>query len=115
MTYINLGNLKLKERRAGSRRLLSGLLPGKMLRNTISRCISCKPVDVSEHGLGILSAEELKVGEELTLEIGSKEVVFKVVWSKPDFGKFDLIRYGLVSVSKDHNIENIFLSTGMLN
>jgi len=115
MSYINLGNLKLKERRTNNRELLTGLLPGKMRRNQVDRCISCKPVDVSEHGLGLLSAEEISLGETLTLEIGDEKVVFEVVWSKPDFGKFDLIRYGLVCTSEDKNIAEIFSKAGMLS
>ncbi len=115
MSYINLGNLKLKERRNKSRKLLTGLLPGKMRRNEFDRCISCKPIDVSDNGLGILSAEEISIGETLTLEIGDEKVVFEVVWSKPDFGKFDLIRYGLVCSSKDKNIADIFMKAGMMS
>ena len=115
MSYVNLGNLKLKERRTNNRKLLTGLLPGKMRRNQLDRCISCKPIDVSEHGLGILSAEQISDGETLTLEIGDEKVVFEVLWSKPDFGKFDLIRYGLVCSSKDKNIADVFLKAGMLS
>ena len=72
-------------------------------------------MDVSEHGLGLLSAEEISLGETLTLEIGDEKVVFEVVWSKPDFGKFDLIRYGLVCTSENKNIAEIFSKAGMLS
>ena len=94
MSYFNVGNLKLHERRAHERYELSGLLPGTLMRAD-NKTISCRPINVSVDGLGILTAEELNIGEILVLKVKDQRIDLKVMWSKDDFGKQDLKRYGL--------------------
>ena len=36
----------------------------------------------------------------------------KIIWSKQDFGKKELMRYGLVTKNSEHDIESIFEEHG---
>ncbi len=94
MSYMNMGNLKLNERRASERYELSGLLPGTLLRDN-NKTISCRPINVSVDGLGIITSEQLKQGDILILKVKELRIQLQVMWSKDDFGKQDLVRYGL--------------------
>ena len=52
-------NLKLKERRLNTRKTLTGLLPGKLIHQESEELISCRPVDISKDGVGVLSEVDL--------------------------------------------------------
>lgn len=106
-------NVNLKERRTNNRRKLTGLLPGKMARID-GRALSCRPVDVSRNGLGILSTDLLKAGDEIILTMKERSIALEVVWEQPDFGKMDLNRYGLVTSDASDNLEEIFVASGCL-
>lgn len=96
-----------KERRLSVRKQLKGILPGKLV-NSSGKNLNVEPVDVSEHGLGIVTQSRLKEGEEIYLIINQEQKIrLKVVWSSADFNKNDLTRYGL-ECSKDINLEEIF-------
>ena len=98
-----------KERRLSSRRVLSGLLPAPLvLREEPEQKFNCKPVDLSADGLGVLADVVLPIGTELLLKLPEEDVVMKIIWKKQDFGKKELIRYGLVTESHEKNIEQIF-------
>ncbi|MFW7377633.1 MAG: hypothetical protein ACOH5I_02340 [Oligoflexus sp.] len=101
------------DKRLKPRKMLTGLLPGPLV-NDQGRKISCKPVDISEDGIGILTSELLKVGDELSLQSPDETVVLKVSWGKRDFGKQNLYRYGLNSEGETQNLEKIFLDSGCL-
>ena len=107
-----MGLALFKERRLDLRKNLTGLLPGR-LKNKSGVDINCRPVDVSENGLGIVSVDRLAAEDVLELHVKDKVITLKVAWVRPDFGKRDLFRYGLIS--KDQiNIEEIFISSGCM-
>ena len=105
---------KFFERRVESRKMLTGLMPGRLLAQGNGGIIECKPVDISHRGLGIVSAVLLKKGTKLTLQTHNQEIHFAVLWSKPDFGKRDLFRYGLEAEQEDLDLEALFSETGCL-
>jgi|GEM_PF-881973 len=112
---FNLANLKFKERRVRDRREPTGLMPGKMIRVRQERAISCRPIDISSGGMGILVAEDLMSSEILTLNLADgRQIPFKIVWKREDFGKLDLFRYGLECMDPDINILEIFQRAGMI-
>ncbi len=112
---FNLANLKFKERRVQDRKEPTGLMPGKMMRIRQDRVISCRPMDVSKEGMGILVAEDLMSDEILTLNLpDGRQVPFRIVWKREDFGKLDLFRYGLECMDPHTNVLEIFQRAGMI-
>ena len=105
-------NLKFKERRNQSRKKLSGLLPGKLVRLKDDSQIVGRPIDVSDKGLGLLVSEKLAVGETLLLTTKTHSIELEIIWSQPDFGKRDLIRYGLITKNSDESVEKLFEDYG---
>lgn len=105
-------NLKFQEKRFSTRRKLNGLLPGRVLLG--SQEIIIKPVDVSTDGLGIVTDLQLREGSVIRLQNGSDEIELEVIWSKKDFGKRDLFRYGLMVKTPGIDLESLFDSTGCL-
>lgn len=107
-----------KEKRLAQRQRLTGLLPGRLRIEGFRSNISCRPVDISEHGLGILIPEAVQEGTEATLECtinGDLLVIpLTVAWVKRDFGKQDLFRVGLTTDNQEHNLERIFIHAGCL-
>jgi hypothetical protein len=107
-----------KERRLSERSQLSGLLPGRLTIENLKPNIICRAVDVSTHGLGIVIQAIIK--EDMTAKLecnvkGKIQVVdMKVAWAKPDFGKQDLYRGGLVTLDPNVDLESIFLITGCI-
>ena len=102
--------LKLKERRIADRKLLTGLWPGRLMND--GRDVSSRPVDISEHGLGILSSRELKIGSICILVMKDRSIEFEVKWMQPDFGKHDLFRYGLLCRETVINVIEEFATRG---
>ena len=97
-----------KERRMSVRKQLTGVLPGKLVDSS-GKTLNAEPVDVSDHGLGIVTQSRLNEGDELYLVLGKERSIrLKVVWSSVDFSKNDLTRYGL-ECSPDINLEEIFI------
>ena len=106
-----MGLALFKERRLAERLMLTGTLPGRLLRSDGNGTVSCKPIDVSEHGLGIVivgQKKKLADGTMLKLVTGEGEIDLKVAWSSPDFGKQDSTRYGLVTIDETINLEEVF-------
>lgn len=103
-----------KEQRITLRRRLSGLMPGRLVVKDTGKDLLCKPVDISGHGLGIVMAEQLEEGTKVLLFLNDKTVELEIIWRRPDFGKRDLYRYGLVSGRQDVDLESVFLSSGCL-
>lgn len=108
-----MGLALFQERRLETRRKLTGLLPGR-LKTSNGSDIECRPIDVSEHGLGIVSKEPLKMDSMLELQIKDKKIILKVAWVQPGFSKREVQRYGLVAQDVSLNLEAIFLSAGCL-
>lgn len=106
-----MGLPAFKERRF-SRRRLTGLLPGRLVKNENHKDLMCKPVDVSEHGIGILCSEVIQPGTIILLVLKDREVQLQIAWGQQDFGKRDLYRYGLVTVDQKENLERIFEKGG---
>lgn len=109
--------LKFQERRLASRRRLTGLMPGRLIFATSRQDIACKPVDVSENGMGIVVADqkqEIEPGIELLLVLQDCSIRLLVAWGTPDFGKQDYFRYGLVTVDPKDNLETLFIESGCL-
>jgi len=97
-----------KEKRLQPRRRLSGLMPGKMVVPGDDRALSCKPIDISVHGLGVLISEKLNPGSNVVLQVNELQVRMTIAWRQPDFGKRDLFRYGLVTEDPTVNLEELF-------
>jgi hypothetical protein len=91
--------------------MLTGLLPGPIV-NSQGQIINCKPVDLSANGLGILTSELLREGEELILKIPDRFIQLQVSWGKRDFGKQNLLRYGLVVEDANIDLEKVFQDSG---
>ena len=103
------------ERRRHSRKRFSGLLPGPLyLETNRKKSLQCKPIDISKNGLGLLIAEEIPKDAILILVTKEQEIPFKIAWQRPDFGKEELIRYGLEIVDPELDIEEIFIKSGCL-
>ena len=109
-----MGIALFKERRFSARRKLSGLLPGKLVFPNAKGSLVCRATDVSEHGLGIVANGEIALGSKAFLEIEQRIIDLEVIWVAPDFGKQDMFRYGLSSIDKDINIEELFIRSGCL-
>ena len=101
------------DKRLKPRKMLTGLLPGP-LTDAKGERINCKPVDISENGLGIITSALMKQGDEVSLKLKDRTIVLSVSWSKPDFGKQNLIRYGLNLESDQENLEVVFSEAGCL-
>jgi hypothetical protein len=102
-----------KERRLGSRKKLTGLLPGR-LQTTNGVDIECKPVDISPTGLGLILNVEYDAGTKLQLVMKDKNIELKVAWVQRDFGKKDLFRYGLITADQQFDLESLFEKSGCL-
>ena len=104
---------KFKERRFHQRKRLTGLLPGKM-QDDKGNNFACRPVDISHSGLGIVSTHFLDIGSNIFLIIKNEQIILRVLWKQPDFGRRDLFRYGLVCENPDIDLEEIFILYGCL-
>ena len=97
-----------KERRFSQRLKLSGLMPGKVTVALTGKCISCRPVDVSQHGLGMLTTEKLLENDEICIALPEQVIRMRIAWKRPDFGKSDLTRYGLMCLDESVDVESLF-------
>lgn len=104
-----MGLALFKERRMTERIKLTGLLPGRLVTADRKQNISCRPIDISEHGIGIVSHTVMTVGQELELIIADSTVInLMIAWEKDDFSKQDMKRYGLVATNEKINLIEIF-------
>lgn len=97
--------------RKESRRKLNGLLPGRLQTHS-GIDIRCKPVNVSQSGLGLIIQEQFQAGSELKLVLKEIEIILRIAWGQPDFGKKDLFRYGLEVKDKSIDLEQLFIDLG---
>ncbi len=111
---LNVNFPLFAEKRLSQRKKLTGLLPGRLSLIGSKSFISCRPVDISRHGLGILTSERITVGTKLILKLPDQEIHLEVQWGQPDFGKKDLFRYGLVTHEQGHDLEDLFEKAGCL-
>ena len=81
------------EKRFAPRKTLTGLLPGSLLDHRGRK--SVPSVDLSSDGLGIVTDARLELGQTVYLRTHNQHIELDLVWSKPDFGKKNLFRYGL--------------------
>lgn len=103
-----------KEKRLSVRKRLTGLMPGR-LQSEHGVDISCQLKDVSTHGLGIVSQEQINLGDCLNLVMhDGTNIQLSVSWGQPGFGKRDEFRYGLVTKDPNIDLEQIFIDTGCL-
>jgi len=103
-----------KEKRFSPRSQLTGLLPGRLVNMFNQKDLNGKLVDVSSSGLGIILSEHLANDTEIKLITENYEIVLKVNWSSPDFGKRDLFRHGLTTVDPEVNLVRLFSEAGCL-
>lgn len=108
-----MGDPALDEQRRSPRRVLTKLLPGPLL-DSENKVLHCRPIDLSQEGLSILSEAQLSIGTQLTLKTHNQTVPLEVIWQKPDFGKQGLTRYGLRSNDESIDLEQMFRSAGCL-
>jgi hypothetical protein len=109
-----MGLALFKERRLSDRRKLTGLLPGRLTIEGTKLSLSCRPVDVSANGMGVVMAREIEPGTQMTLSIGDHDIALQVAWGQPDFGKQDMFRYGLVTLDPNVDLEAEFVRAGCL-
>ena len=112
-----MGLALFKERRLSDRRKLTGLMPGRLVFESGKQEIICRPVDVSEHGMGVVVQnlrQEIDAGTVLLLQTKDGPVKLQVAWGSPDFGKQDLFRYGLVTIDPSDDLEQMFVQAGCL-
>ena len=109
-----LNTNELEDRRRLPRQKLSGLLPGKMMMANQDKTLTIRPIDVSESGIGIMTAEWLREGDKLVMKVGRDHIKFKVIWIRRDFGKQDFYRAGLKMTSKKFNLIDVFRATGCM-
>lgn len=102
--------VKFKERRVAERKRLTGLMPGRFNMN--GKDVSARPVDLSEHGLGVLVAKEFAVGTKASLVIKDTVIPLEIKWTQQDFGKHDLWRYGLICTDESLDLIELFTDTG---
>lgn len=103
-----------EDRRKKRRVRFTGLLPGIFRHRSSGSVFSCRPVDVSEIGLGVLSSHGLEIGDEVVIESRNEEILLVVQWKKQDFGKHDLWRYGLAVHDRSIDLVEVFSSTGCI-
>jgi hypothetical protein len=108
-----MGDPALDEQRRSPRRVLTKLLPGPLL-DSEQKVLHCRPIDLSQDGLSILTEVQLIIGSQLTLKTHNQVVALEVMWQRPDFGKQGLSRYGLRSIDESIDLEHIFRSAGCL-
>lgn len=108
-----MGDPALDEQRRSPRRVLTKLLPGPLL-DSENKVLHCRPIDLSQEGLSILTEVQLSIGTQLTLKTHNQIVPLEVIWQKPDFGKQGLSRYGLKSNDDSIDLEHMFRSAGCL-
>lgn len=89
-------------------------MPGKLSYGSESTVLSCRPVDVSKHGIGVIMDTLIETETELHLQFENRTIRLKVAWSQPDFGRRDLFRYGLVCLDTEEDLESLFTKTGCL-
>ncbi len=109
-----MGIALFKEKRFGSRRKLSGLLPGRIVVEGFKSPLRCRPTDVSTNGIGIIANAKLSLGTFVTLETDTLSIRMEIVWVAPDFGKHEMFRYGLIASDPQVNIEELFVTYGCL-
>lgn len=103
-----------KEKRFSPRRKLTGLLPGRLIETESGNELRCSLVDVSQHGLGLKTKEEIRPGTTIILRMERQEIRLKVAWVQRDFGKQDLFRVGLLSCDPEVSVDDVFAEEGCL-
>ena len=109
-----MGLALFKERRFADRRKLTGLLPGRLIIEETKAELTCRPIDVSANGMGIVVSRELEPGTQILLIMKERTIPLTTAWGSPDFGKQDMFRYGLITLNPADNLEEAFLVTGCL-
>ena len=102
------------EKRRERRKKLTGLLPGKLCIAGREQFVNCRPMDVSEKGIGILSTDLLSEGMALELRTPTLTIQLLVAWGQPDFSKTNSFRYGLICKDESVDMEKIFEAAGCL-
>lgn len=104
--------IKLREKRISERKAIVGLLPGRLLyRDTV---LNAKATDVSPHGIGLIIDQFIQAGDVIVMELPDSSLEFKIAWIKPDFGKHDLWRVGVMATDHRQDVEKIFKDHGCL-
>jgi hypothetical protein len=109
-----MGLALFKDRRLADRRRLTGLLPGRLVVVEGARELIARPVDVSRNGLGVVANAELAPGTRLALDLKDRAIMLEVAWVQPDFGKQDMFRFGLVTLSEADDVEDVFVRSGCM-
>lgn len=100
-----------RERRAQTRYPVLGQVSHLVLRDRSGSLISFFPIDVSEHGLGIIIDHALTVGTVLELygEATAREAVrVQVVWVQRSFEALDVYRCGLMLLAEEADLLQVF-------
>jgi hypothetical protein len=100
------------ERRINQRQRILRFLPGTLHRAVSGEQITCRPMDVSQLGLGIFSEMELREGELLALRFNGKQIPLIVMWTMECQGDAVGFRYGLKSADESLDLAVLFEKTG---
>ena len=104
-----------QEGRQHRRLKLTGLpAPARLFSANERRELSFRPVDVSKLGLGLFIAEALKVGSEVLLLIDLQEILLQIRWRADVRHDGGLFRYGLLALSDEVDLEELFFAHGCL-
>jgi hypothetical protein len=104
--------LKLKEQRLSERKRFTGRLPGKFKIEGVD--VNAKPIDITPHGLGVITESKIAVGAKATLVVDGCEMPLEVMWCEPDFAKNDQWRLGLICTDRSVNLEEAFRFAGCI-
>jgi len=97
------------EKRKDFRRGLFRNGSAKLMRKVHKEPVKCRLVDVSQNGIGMMTHEELQIGEELILEINREEVEMEVIWFQENILRYEMNRYGLqLSQNMPCTLETLF-------
>lgn len=102
-----MGQVELSENRNEDRLTVSGNLPGKLL-DEYDKPVTFYPVDLSENGLGIVTEQELSIGDQLKLKMDDGVDVFLRVGWMSSHEDEDFFRCGLEAEDKKINFIELF-------
>ena len=100
------------ENRKSKRYSLTGSLPGAMFEPESNTIIQCKPVDVSQNGLGVMTWSQFDPGSSLILRGNNVDIKFTVIWSISCHEEHNVWRCGLEAEDKDSDLVSLFNERG---
>jgi hypothetical protein len=102
---------KALDRRLATRRATFGALPGKLICKEPFVEVVCRPLDVSVHGIGIFTEDELpEESFDFVLLILDQTVELQKVWWRESPGDRVGFRYGFLVKEANLDLEALFVA-----